>query len=125
VSHFVALNAVLNISTMPPSPGRATTTSMNETVEPSSTPEPLDHVNALLECLREGRAGGKHYKYKSVLPFLYELRALVTIISAMQQIQSYGTIFEGCMLDSSWNQSSVAMTMTTSQLVVVVVVDFS
>jgi hypothetical protein len=53
---------------------------MNETVEPSSTPEPLDHANALLECLKEGRAGGKRYKYKSVLPFLYELRALVTII---------------------------------------------
>jgi hypothetical protein len=78
---------------------------MNETVEPSSTPEPLDHANALLECLKEGRAGGKRYKYELVLPFLYQLRALVTIIPVMQQIRSYGTIFEGCTLDSSWNQS--------------------
>jgi hypothetical protein len=37
---------------------------MNEGQVVASSPPPADHANVLLECLAEGMAGGKHYKYK-------------------------------------------------------------
>jgi hypothetical protein len=37
---------------------------MDEDQVVAASPPPVDHANALLECLAEGMAGGKRYKYE-------------------------------------------------------------